>query len=315
VNRYRVLRLVLTPDGWQATWVLYEATDKDATREEQFTVKGSGVFRNRAGKVADFLPAAIGYTGRTHAPMVATIPLMGVAWANLAHWQQSTNLRFYRDLCAFPQPTITGTLAPDIQTGTPGKLRVGPMTAVHLSEADAKYAWTELTGSSMEQIEKGIIEKLAQMAKLGMAFLQADTRAAETAEAKRLDATAENSTLATAAQGIEDAVNSALEFHAWYLGIDKAGAPVLSINRDFESTTLDAPTMLAYAALVRDAGFPMRLVLEAMQAGGRIGPDEDLDALEGEIAAALAAKQQQEAQAAKDALAMKQQKQPPARAA
>lgn len=305
VNRYRVLRLILTPTGYQATWVLKEER-QDAQGNATFVDIGSGVFKNRAGQIADFLPASVAYTGRTNAPMTATIPLLGVAWANLAHWQSSTDLRFYRALCAFPQPTVTGTLAPDIQTGAPGKLRIGPMVAVHLSEAEAKFQWTELTGTSMDQLVQGIEEKLGQMAKLGMAFLVTDTRAAETAEAKRLDASAENSTLATAAQGIEDAVNQALEYHAWYLGIEKQGAPVLTINRDFEATTLDAPTMLAYAALVRDAGFPVRLLLEALQAGGRIGPDEDLDALEAEIEAAAAAKQEQEAQAAKDALAMKQ---------
>jgi hypothetical protein len=305
VNRYRVLRLILTPTGYQATWTLYEE-QTDAQKTVTFVVVGSGVFRNRVGAIADFLPAAVAYTGRTTAPLTATMPLLGVAWANLAHWQASTDLRFYRSLCAFPQPTVTGTLAPDIQTGAPGKLRVGPMVAVHLSEAEAKYQWTELTGTSMDQLVQGIEEKLGQMAKLGMAFLVTDTRAAETAEAKRLDATAENSTLATAAQGIEDAVNAALEMHAWYLGIEKAGAPVLTINRDFEATTLDAPTMLAYAALVRDAGFPVRLLLEALQAGGRIGPDEDLDLLEKEIASAAAAKEEQERQAQADALAMKQ---------
>jgi hypothetical protein len=308
VHRYRVLRLVLTPTGYQATWTLYEQTEEQVrSLADSFTIKGSGVFKNRSGAVADFLPFSVAYTGRTVAPMTATIPLLGVAWANLAHWQASTDLRFYRMLCAFPQPTVTGTLAPDPVTGNPTSLKVGPMVAVHLSEADAKFQWTELTGSSMDQLEKGIDEKLRQMSKLGMAFLQTDTRAAETAEAKRLDATAENSTLATAAQGIEDAVNAALEFHAWYLGIEKKSAPVLTINRDFESTVMDAPTMLAYVAAFRDAGLPIRILLEAWQAGGRIAQDADLDELEGEMEAQAAAKEEADRQRMKDELAMKQQ--------
>lgn len=289
--RYRVLRLV---DG-VATWQLWEQVNDRGASLTDFALLDEGTFKNRNGKSADFLPVALGYAGRTDSPITAGMPLLGVAWANLAHWQLSTNLRFYRDLSAFPQPVVTGALMPDPQTGQPGKLRVGPMVAVQLSEASAKFEWAELSGSSMAQLEQGVDEKLGQMAKLGMAFLATDTRAAETAAAKRLDATAENSTLATAAQGIEDAVNLAFEYHAWYLGIEKAGAPVLTISRDYESTAMDPATMTAYVSAVQSAGLPIRLLLEAWQAGGRIGPEEDLDALEAEMMANAEAAAQQKA--------------------
>lgn len=279
VQRYRVLRLILTPSGYQATWRLYEQlAGTSGGKAEEFTIAGQGVFRNRAGDLADFLPVSVAYTGRTDAPMCATIPLMGVAWANLAHWQQSTDLRFYRMISAHPQPLVKGELAPDAQTGKAQKLGLGPLVAVHVA-SDGDYLWREIEGKSMVQLESGIKEKLAQMGQLGLSFLTTDTRAAETADAKRLDATAQNATLATAAQGIDDCVNSALEQTAWYLGIDKADAPVLSISRDFESTTLDAQLLTAYVALVT-AGFPKRPILEAMQAGGRLPADADLDLLE-----------------------------------
>ena len=303
-NRYRVLRLILTPTGYQATWTLYEQTEDDASEPEHFAAIGAGVFRNRTGQIADRLPVAVAYTGRTDAPMQATIPLLGVAWANLAHWQQATDLRFYRKLCAFPQPTVIGTLAPDA-TGKPGTLKIGPMVGVQLAaENGASFAWTELQGTSMDQLEKGIVEKVAQIAKMGVAFMQTDTRAAETAEAKRLDATAENSTLATAAQGIEDALNLAFEIHAWYLGIEKVGAPVISINREYGDTAMPSDMLTAYAGAVQNAGIPVRLLLEAMQTGGLIGPDEDLDALELEIIAAERAKADAVAQAAQDRLSL-----------
>lgn len=310
VHRYRVLTLL----NGRATWRLWQAKKEDATLVADFEVIASGYFRNKRGEVAPFLPVAIAYTGRTDAPLTATIPMMGVAWANLSHWQQSSELRFYRALCAFPQPTVTGTLA--MQPGLdaagvmgliPGKLRIGPMVAVHLSEADAKFAWTELTGTSMEQLENGIDEKLGQMSKLGMAFLATDTRAAETAEAKRLDATSENSTLATAAQGIEDAVNLALEYHAWYEGIEKAGAPTFEISRDYEGTAMEPAAMAVYVGAVRDAGLPPRLLLEAWLAGGRLPEGTDIDALLAEMEARIAAEDERQRQAMKDEAALKQQ--------
>lgn len=280
---YRVLRLI---DG-QATWAVYTEVTSTSSATKEFVLQSSGTFRNRAGKVADFLPVAIGYTGRSDAPLTATIPLMGVAWANLAHWQTSTDLRFLRSLCAFPQPVVIGKLQ-DEQGPlglVPGRLRVGPMVGIHLKEEGSSFSWAELSGTSLEQLVKGVLEKLQQMAQQGMSFLLSDTRAAETAEAKRLDATAENSTLATAAQGIDDATNLAHEYHAWYLGIDKSSAPVFTLNRDYESTAMDPQTMAAYVGAVRDAGLPVRLLLEAWQKGGRIPPDADLDELETEMMA------------------------------
>ena len=71
---------------------------------------------------------------------------------------------------------------------------------------------------------------------------------------------------------------------------------------------LDAPTLLAYVAAFRDAGFPVRLVLEAFQRGGRIPEDADLDEIEGEMIANEQAKAKQAAQEAQDALAMQQDK-------
>ena len=287
-DRYRVLRLV----NGQATWTLYEATTENPTKIEDFVVVGQGVFRNRKGQVADFLPISVAYAGRTDSPMTATIPLLGVAWANLGHWRQSTNLRFYRELCAFPQPTITGELASDPQTGRPTTLKMGPAVAVQVAEG-ATFTWTELQGTSMEQLEKGIAEKEHQMAQLGMSFLAKDTRAAETAEAKRLDASSENATLATSAQGIEDAGNMSLEHLAWFMGIEKAGAPVVSISRDYEATTLEAQMIQAYAALV-NAGFPKQPVVDALVAGGVI-TTEDPEALAMEWEAGQAAEAEQQA--------------------
>jgi len=55
--------------------------------------------------------------------------------------------------------------------------------------------------------------------------------------------------------------------------------------------------MGAFAQLV-NAGFPVRPVLEALQAGGRISEEADLDALELEWAAGAMAKEEAAAESA-----------------
>lgn len=282
-TQFRILQMV----NGVATWrLLRQRRDKiSAYQMGDYELVGSGYYRNRTGQPKDHLPFYPGYTGDTVAPLQATIPLLGVAWANLAHWQQSTDLRFYRRLAAYPQPTVIGSLAEELGADGQvhaGTVKVGPMVVIHLLEG-GEFKWTEIEGKSMDQLEKGIEEKAQQMAQQGMSFLTKTTRAAETAEAKRLDATAENSTISTAAQGIEDALNSALACHAWYYGVEDVGAPTISINRDFESTVMDAQTMAVYIQAVVQAGVPARLLLEAWKAGGVLPPDTDVEELEREM--------------------------------
>ena len=291
-QRYRVLRLVLTPDGYQATWQVYEQIDEHGDKPESFKVVSAGVFRNRAGVIATMLPIAVAYTGDTEAAFTATIPLLGVAWANLAHWQIATNLRFNRDVCGFEQLVVTGDLQLDPVTQKPGSLKIGPLVGVHLLQGGTA-AWIGPSGQGLAQLEAAKREKLTEMAQQGVSFLQADTRAAETAEAKRLDATAENSTLATAAQGVEDAINTALEIHAWYLGIDKAGAPVLAISRDYETTGMPPAMLLAWVRAIADAGIPEEWMLRAMQAGGLLPADADIDAIASDMAVTRLATEEQ----------------------
>jgi hypothetical protein len=107
VDRYRILRLVA---GVASYAVVSDEGPKGLVVIEQ------GVFTDRSGAPFDVLPIGVAYTGRQEAPFVCRPPLMGVAYANLGHYQLSTALRFYRELCAYPQPVVTGQLQP-VDTG------------------------------------------------------------------------------------------------------------------------------------------------------------------------------------------------------
>lgn len=311
VKYYRVLWLRPKANGgYFAGWTLFEETT--AAGLKGFREIGTGVFVNRAGQTRDTLPVGIAYTGRTDALCCATIPLLGVAWANLAHWRKATALSFAEDVAAYAQGVLTGELASTTAqvngapVTIPGRVKLGPLALIHVKGENASFDWKAPPTEAFAPLERAIQEKLQQIGQMGLQFMVTDTRAAETATAKRLDATAENSTLATAAQGIQDAWNTGLELHAWYLGIKKAGAPVMTINTDFDAVALDPATMAVYVQAVAQAGLPPRLLLEAWQRGGRIPADTDLDLLESEMMAnAQAAADHREADAAMrmDALA------------
>lgn len=303
-ERYRVLRLENTGQGVGATFELIEKRETGGGNAVEWVSIESGAYRNRTGRIAPWIPVAIAHTGRSDAMLDSSMPLLPLAYANLHHWLRATNLRFFSDLTCFPQAVVIGDMAHD-GIGSdgmpiPGKLRLGPGATVYLREG-GDFKWETPSSDSWEFQSADLTARERRMAQLGMSFLAPDTRAAETAEAKRIDSTAENATLSTAAQGIDDAVNRAFEIHAWYEGLGPEQVPVFQTNRDFENTAMDADTMRAYVNAVKEAGLPPRMLLEAWQQGGRIGPDVDLEALEIEMMAGGMAQDRQEEQERREA--------------
>jgi len=252
-----------------AAWRLWRAP---LTDDAPFTILGTGVFRNRRGETRDTLPIAVGYAGRRRAPFVADPPLRGVAYANLAHWRLATELTFGRQVSAIEQPVVKGALM-NADGSTGGKLKLGWMTGQQV-EAAGDFFWRGPSGVGLDQLAKGKVEKEQEIAAMGLSFISRDTRAAETAEAKRLDAAAEDSTLATAGQGLEDAVNLAWELHAWYEGVEKADAPSVSVNTDFDAVGLSAQDVTAIAGLVREGLHPRHAVRVLVQGGALQAADE-----------------------------------------
>ena len=310
-HRWRVLRLGEHPmapgEGVVASWELWRLKpEAEGGERDDFEIIGLGIFRNSSGEAAETLPVAIAYTGRKDGVLKAAPPLIGVAWANLGLWQIATNLRFYLELVCFPQPVIVGDLALEPgydeegnQITIPGDFKMGPMVGVHLSSGTketgpSKYEFVIPPSEGFEPNERAIVKKREDMAALGMSFLNRDKRTAETAEAKRLDATAENATLATAAQGLDDAGNHALKIHAWYMGIEEEDAPELSLNRDFDSITMSPEQQKAWIAGVKEIGLPVWVLLEAWKKGGVLPDGIDLDELIGEIEAEQAAQEEQD---------------------
>ncbi len=270
VSRYRVLEV---REG-VAQWSVWQKTTDDRGWE---TVS-SGVYRNRRGETRATLPIAVAYAGRRLAPMVSRPPLLGVAYANLSHFRNKTELAWGSRIAAIEQPVVSGALALDPATGAPVTgLKMGWEHYIHL-EAGGTATYMGPSGRGLGELEKRVREAEQEMAALGMSFLSRDTRAAETAEAKRLDATAEHATLATAAQGLQDAANLALQHHAWYEGVAAADAPTLTLTRDYEKTVMD-PAMVGAVGALLDKGLPIDTAVQIL-ARGNFLPTTDEAALE-----------------------------------
>ena len=215
--------------------------------------------------------------------LVSEPPLIDVAFLNIGHYQMDSDLKTSIHKTCVPILVLSGVDTPRNTDGSDGPAIVaGPNTVFTLKNPAAKAYYASHSGNSIAEVQDALETQKTEMGTLGLSMLAPQKRSAETAEAKRLDKSQSDSALAATAQGVEDGINRALQFHANYLGLETGGT--VSINRDFEGLLMAANVMEAYVSL-REVGFPARIVLKALKEGGRIPLDEDLNILEAEMEA------------------------------
>jgi hypothetical protein len=289
-ERYRVLRRTTGPVGPVVSWSLLEIG-----KDRRVFEVGVGTYPTQTE-----IPVAEIVTSGYRSLLASDPPLLDLAHLNLAHYQQWSDVATSIHKTCVPILFTKGFIMRDEQ-GHP--IVVGPNAGLNSEnpEGDAKYVVHD--GASLGSCRQALEDLKTEMATLGVAMLASDKRVAETAEAKRIGKSASDSSLAVTARGLQDGLERALGFHAHYMGLDDGGS--VKINRDFHLPTLQADLLSAITATVTQAGVPERVLLQNMQEGGLIAPDEDLDAMELEMVAGQAAiEEQKRLQAAETATTM-----------
>lgn len=276
VVRFRVFRLVdagvammremeqagVTPDpevaaqeqGHRVVWELWQYTSDD---RKELTQVASGVVRNQTR-----IPAVHFAAGETIAWGFARPRLEDLAYTNIAHYQVKSDHRFSLHKASVPILVMKG------RDRSESQVVVGPNMGIDVSvEGDVKYV--EHAGSALNASRTEIQDLEAQMATQGLSLLQRETRAAETAQAKRIDKSAQDSTLAKIARALQDALEQAIEFHAAYLG-EEPGS--VAVNMDFEALTFDPAFISALSNLQLGNQISLETLWE-MLAAGDILPD------------------------------------------
>lgn len=223
VTRYRVLR--------PGTYEVWEDS-KDEKGSPQFAMVEEGTYGLDEIPVV-YLPVM------ESGPFYAHPPFRDVANLQVAHYQRHSMYDRALDY-AVPMAVFKGI--------TKGDVEVGPNRALYIPDTEGDAYLLEMTGAALGANREQLQDYKADMAQLGLSMLMRETRAAETAEAKRMDKASEDSDLAAFVAALEDAVNRALYFHAQYrnLEVDEA----VSINRDFTGTQMDAQMIQTLSNLV-----------------------------------------------------------------
>lgn len=272
----------LTTQG--VTFTLYEQDEMQAApvKAERFA-SGPGLMRNmRRIPYARFVPNG-------DPTDVETVPpLEPLADLNIEHHQTKNGILSLQQQAMIPTPVRIGAMA-DPTTKEYPALVLGPkcvIEAPYMQGVSEPVYYLTPDVSVLDPAEKRLKETELAMEVMGSAFIASQTRAQETAAAKKINAKAQNATLARMARALGDSLANAMAISGEFLGVvaDKVTVPA-----KFEDAELDPQTMVAYVSAVRDAGLPVRILLAAWQEGGRIAADVDLDALATEMEGNMAA--------------------------
>lgn len=254
-----------------------------------------GMYRNQIE-----IPIAEVVTSGRRALFESDPPLIDLAFLNLGHYQMWSD---YATSIHYTCVPILFTAGFDLGDDDTTTVVVGTNSGLSAPDSNAKAEYVSHDGNALEAVRQALLDMKDDMASLGIAMLTGAKKVAETAEAKRIGKSDTDSALSVTARGLQDGAERALGFHARYLGMEKGGS--IKINREFENMQMQSDMLTAFVAAVKDAGLPIRLLLQNMQEGGLISPEIDLDDLVLEMEANIqAAADQAATEAAANAAAL-----------
>ena len=251
--------------------VSYEIWTQQYSSLPEFESAGDIVGVNR-------IPIVVIYAGKRLGPLHSFPPLLDLVYANIAHTQVLCDHRYALYLASVPLLVFKGRPAAQLvdDNNQPKKTTVGPNVAIDVTETgDVKYV--EHSGAALGQTRMELKDLETRMAALGLAMLQHETRAAETAEAKRIDKSEKDATIATAARSMMDALEIALDFHAQFLGYAPGSGGSVYVDLDFELERLDAQTMTAIIGMVSAGQLSVQTMWELFTNRGVLPEDMDME--------------------------------------
>lgn len=227
-TRYRVLRLT---DGVY-TQQVYD--DNHMPIDEPYAPLMAG------GQTFDHIPLHIA-GAENNKPDVDIPPLYDLAIVNIAHYQTTADHR--ENLFIHGQLTlgITSDMGwEQFKEANPSGVQVGARKGHFLGSTGSFHTATAPESSSLRVALQDLEQ---QMVMIGARLVQRGGQA-ETAEAARINASGEASTLDTVTNNLSEALEAALEDVARFLGVEPDGIEY-KLNTDFWETGLDAQQLSA----------------------------------------------------------------------
>lgn len=255
-DQYRVLRLT---DG-KYTQQLYD--DSEHAVDEAVEIQ-------QGGKSMDHIPFYIA-GANNNLPDCDMPMLYDIALVNIAHYQTTADHR--ENLFVHGQLTMgvsTELNNAEFTAANPNGIVVGARTGIFLGESGSLHS---LTAPESGSLRMGLEDLKSEMNDLGARMVQ-DSGQNETAEAARINASAQSSTLDTVVSNTSDAMtNCLIDMSLFIGGGDKV---IYELNRDFWEASLD-PQLAAALSTLLLGGIMSKQDVAYSIAKGKIVLDPDL---------------------------------------
>jgi hypothetical protein len=189
----------------------------------------------------DIIPYVPVYGGIREAFMIARPLLLDVARLNLQHWAVTADLCNQLHYCANPKFVISGV------QGGQTEFENAPDKTLILDKPDAKAEWVGAPMDGADSIMEYLASSEEAMEKLAaVAMTVNSTNQAESGFSKLLDRAQSDSLLAVLVQGLEEALNMAIDIASIYW---KKPAVKVVVSKDFVPVRLHSQQILAYIEL------------------------------------------------------------------
>ena len=238
-----------------------------------------------------YIPLVTLYTGRTGF-MQADPPLVDLAWENIHHWQSRSDQNHILHIARVPVWFGKG-LQSITSEGRKIEYTISPNAMIVSSNDNADLKIVEHTGKAIEAGNKDLQDCENRMAVLGTELLVAKVsgNAMKTATEIDVEAQAQYSTLAMLVRGLEDVMETILEYMGDWIDVGVPDEEYVTLNKDF-SVAGHIETVAALQQARTGGDLSQHTFLEELKRLGALSQtvniDDEMDRISQEVPSGIA---------------------------
>ena len=270
LTQLRLMEQIVEPDGKYGDKIIkqirvlergrYEIHRKDDKKNEY------RLFDEGEMSIKDKIPFAVAYSNRV-GYYESRSPLYDIAELNLKHYQIQSDLDNILHISSVPLLAIFGyPNADEITTGASEALALPP---------ESRMEYVSPSGDSYDSQFQRLADIKDQINTLSLAAVLGQKLVGESAEAKQIDRSQNDSTMMVIAQQMQDLIDNCLRFHSQYLNEANAGSSF--VNRDFVSSRLQPQEIQSLLQLFTAGTITQETLLNQLSAGEVLGDDFDVE--------------------------------------
>ena len=194
-------------------------------------------------------------------------PLYDIAELNLKHYQIQSDLDDILHISSVPLLAVFGYPNAD-------EITTGPNEALSLPP-ESRMEYVSPSGDSYDSQFTRLKDISEQINTLSLSAVLGQKLVGESAEAKRIDRSQNDSTMMVIAQQMQDLIDNCLKFHSEYLNEPNAGSSF--VNRDFVTARLEPQEIQSLLQLFTAGTISQETLLTQLSSGEILGDDFDVE--------------------------------------